>query len=136
LLAFLGEARLDWAGFFAFSREDGTPAATMDGVVDERLVRERLGECAEIQDPITNAARRALVGESVEVLVDGVDDDGVLVGRTHREAPEIDGVVRLVGDPLGPEMFARAGAIVPATVCGVVGPDLEAKPDLDERLGS
>jgi ribosomal protein S12 methylthiotransferase len=136
LLAFLGEARLDWAGFFAFSREDGTPAATMDGVVEERLVRERLGECAEIQDPITNAARRALVGESVEVLVDGVDEEGVLVGRTHREAPEIDGVVRLVGDPLGPEMFARAGAIVPATVCGVIGPDLEAKPDLDERLGS
>ena len=131
LLAFLGEARLDWAGFFAFSREDGTPAAKMDGVVDDQLVRERLGECSEVQDPVTNAARHALVGESVEVLVDGVDDDGVLVGRTHREAPEIDGVVRLAGDPLG--LFARPGAIVPATVCGVIGPDLEAKPDLDAR---
>ena len=128
LLAFLAEARLDWAGFFAFSREDGTPAATMDGVVDDQLVRERLGECAEIQDPITNAARRALVGQTVEVLVDGIDEDGGLVGRTHREAPEIDGVVRLAGDPLGGDVFARPGAIVAATVSGVMGPDLEAKP--------
>jgi ribosomal protein S12 methylthiotransferase len=131
LLAFLADARLDWAGFFAFSQEDGTPAATMDGVVAEQLVRERLGECAEVQDPITNGARQALVGERIEVLVDGVDDDGVLVGRTHREAPEIDGVVRLAGDPLDPEMFARPGAIVAATVSGVIGPDLEAKPDVD-----
>ena len=61
-------------------------------------MRERLRECAEVQDPITTASRLALVGETVEVLVDGVDDDGVLVGRTYREAPEIDGVVRLVGD--------------------------------------
>ncbi|MEA2673295.1 MAG: ribosomal protein methylthiotransferase, partial [Chloroflexota bacterium] len=74
LLAFLDDASLDWAGFFAFSNEDGTPAATMDGVVDEQLVRERLGECADVQEPITNAARHALVGERVEVLVDGVDD--------------------------------------------------------------
>jgi hypothetical protein len=45
-----------------------------------------------------------------------------LIGRTYREAPEIDGVVRLVGD-----VFARPGALVSATVCGVEGPDLEAK---------
>ena len=95
----------------------------------EQLVRERLGECAEVQDPITTASRHALVGQTIEVLVDGVDEDGALVGRTYREAPEIDGVVRLVGDPLGPALFARPGAIVTATVRGIVGPDLEAKPD-------
>jgi len=124
LLEFLADVRLDWAGFFAFSSEDGTPAATMDGAVDEDLARERLGECAEVQDPITTASRLALVGEPVEVLVDGTDDDGVLVGRTYREAPEIDGVVRLL-DTDG-QLFARPGAIVHATVCGIAGPDLEA----------
>jgi len=124
LLEFLAEARLDWAGFFAFSSEDGTPAATMDGAVTEDLARERLGECAEVQDPITVASRLALVGESVEVLVDGADDDGVLIGRTYREAPEIDGVVRLVEGET--PLFARPGAIVTATVCGVAGPDLDA----------
>jgi ribosomal protein S12 methylthiotransferase len=127
LLGFLAEARLDWAGFFAFSREDGTPAATMDGAGPDALVRERLRECAAVQEPLTTASRMALVGATVEVLVDGVDDDGALVGRTHREAPEIDGVVRLTSDGTRPS-FARPGAIVAATVRGVAGPDLEAEP--------
>jgi ribosomal protein S12 methylthiotransferase len=127
LLGFLADARLDWAGFFAFSREDGTPAATMEGAVHDALIRERLRECDAVQDPITAASRMALVGETIDVLVDGTDDDGALVGRTHREAPEIDGVVRLAV-PAGDEPFARPGAIVPAVVEGVAGPDLEAMP--------
>jgi ribosomal protein S12 methylthiotransferase len=124
LLQFLDDVQLDWAGFFAFSREDGTPAATMDGTVPEGLVQERLRECAEVQEPITNAARAALVGKDVDVLVDGYDDD-MLVGRTHREAPEIDGVVRLVGPDSN--MFARPGAIVRTRISGAEGPDLDAK---------
>ena len=84
-----------------------------------------------MQEPITAGARAGLVGETVEVLVDSVGEGGdvgrgdatsELIGRTYREAPEIDGVVRLVGD-----VFARPGALVSATVCGVEGPDLEAK---------
>ena len=126
LLEFLAAARLDWAGFFSFSPEDGTAAVTMDGTVPKALMRERLRECAEVQDPITTAARLALVGQTVEVLVDGTDDDGVLLGRTYREAPEIDGVVRLVGND--DALYARPGAIVTATVTGIAGPDLEAKP--------
>ena len=125
LLHFLCEVQLDWAGFFAFSREDGTPAASMDGTVDDVLVAERLRECAEVQEPITNAARDALVGRDVDVLIDGTDEDGTLVGRTHREAPEIDGVVRLVGP--GNDVFARPGAIVRARISGAEGPDLDAK---------
>jgi ribosomal protein S12 methylthiotransferase len=124
LLAFLDDARLDWAGFFSFSREDGTAAAGMSGEIAESLVHERLRECSEVQEPITAASRTALVGREIDVLVDGVDDDDVIVGRTHREAPEIDGVVRLIGTG---DMFARRGAIVRATVCGVEGPDLDAK---------
>ena len=123
LLGFLDDARLDWAGFFSFSREDGTAAATMSGGVDESLVHERLRECSEVQEPITAAARASLVGCEIDVLVDGTDD-GVVVGRTHREAPEIDGIVRRGGDG---EMFARPGAIVRATVYGVEGPDLDAR---------
>jgi tRNA A37 methylthiotransferase MiaB len=132
LLAFLAGVQLDWAGFFAFSSEDGTPAATMDGGVPEPLVRERLAECADVQDPITTAARVALVGRTVDVLVDGTDEDGALVGRTHREAPEIDGVVRLARGGPG-AVFARAGAIVAAEVRGVEGPDLDAVPVSEAR---
>jgi len=124
LLGFLDNVRLDWAGFFAFSREDGTPAAGLSDGVADSLVHERLRECSEVQEPITAAARVALVGREIEVLVDGIDDDDVMVGRTHREAPEIDGVVRLVGTG---DVCARPGAVVRATVCGVEGPDLDAK---------
>jgi ribosomal protein S12 methylthiotransferase len=123
LLAFLGTAQLDWAGFFPFSPEDGTPAAAMEGHVPADLMRERLNECSEIQDPITQGARDALVGAEVDVLVDGADEDtGEPVGRTHREAPEIDGVVRIDG------AFARSGARVRARVTSAVGPDLVAEP--------
>jgi ribosomal protein S12 methylthiotransferase len=123
LLAFLRDVELDWAGFFPFSREDGTAAADLTDVVDERTAAERLRECSEIQDPITAASRDAMVGAEVEVLVDGLDDDtGDAIGRTHREAPEIDGTVRLSG------AFARAGAIVRARVAEASGPDLVAEP--------
>jgi ribosomal protein S12 methylthiotransferase len=123
LLAFLGSVEMDWAGFFPFSREDGTPAADMDGAVPDELVRERLRECAELQDPITQASRDALVGTDLEVLVDGVDDEtGEPVGRSHREAPEIDGVIRIR------DAFARPGARVRARVTSACGPDLFAEP--------
>jgi ribosomal protein S12 methylthiotransferase len=122
LLAFLEAASLDWAGFFPFSPEDGTPAATLDDAVDPELMLEWLRECEAVQEPITRAARDALVGREVQVLVDAIDDDdGTLIGRTHREAPEIDGIVRLHAD------WARPGATVRAHVTEAIGPDLVAK---------
>jgi ribosomal protein S12 methylthiotransferase len=126
LLAFLREVQLDWAGFFPFSAEDGTPAATLDGQIPPDLAAERLRECSELQDPITQAARDALVGELIEVMIDGTEESepgaGSLVGRTHREAPEIDGVVRISG-----AAFARPGATVAALVTAAEGPDLIAE---------
>jgi tRNA A37 methylthiotransferase MiaB len=123
LLDFLRDAALDWAGFFPFSPEDGTAASALDGVVDPVSAAERLRECGDVQEPITQAARDALVGTTVEVLVDRADARG-LVGRTHREAPEIDGVVRIAGAE------GRPGAIVSAEVTGAIGPDLDATPVL------
>ena len=120
LLGFLEAAELDWAGFFAFSPEDGTPASSLPNAVDSDVVGEWLRECEAVQDPITRVARDALVGCAVDVLVDGCDDDGAF-GRTHREAPEIDGIVRLDA------AWARPGALVRAHVTEAVGPDLVAK---------
>jgi ribosomal protein S12 methylthiotransferase len=121
LLAFLEAASLDWAGFFPFSSEDGTPAASLPDAVDGDLALEWMRECEAVQEPITRAARDALVGREIDVLVDSVDDDGFLVGRTHREAPEIDGIVRVHAD------WARPGATVRAYVTEAIGPDLVAK---------
>ena len=115
LLAFLEQAQLDWAGFFAFSSEEGTYAAGLDGAVDPALVQERLLELGELQDRITAGRRAQLIGERVEVLV---DEPGL--GRSHREAPEIDGVVTVPAD-LAP------GRIFEVTVTGSAGPDLDAR---------
>ena len=92
LLAFLAEARLDWAGFFLFSEETGTHAARAPDAdrVSPELAMERLRECAEMQDAITSQRRAELVGTKIEVLVDCPGQ-----GRSHREAPEIDGVVHV-----------------------------------------
>ncbi|CAN5668441.1 30S ribosomal protein S12 methylthiotransferase RimO [soil metagenome] len=114
LIRFVEEARLDWCGLFAYSAEDGTYAAGLDGVVPGPLVDERLAELRELADTVTATRRDELVGRRVRVLVDSPG-----VGRTHREAPEIDGVVA-VPDELVPGTFADL------TVTAAVGPDLEA----------
>ena len=114
LLDFVEEAQLDWCGFFAYSEEVGTYAADLDGKVDPGLMRERLGELQEMQDTITATRRDLLVGREVEVLV---DEPGI--GRTHREAPEIDGVVSVAHD-------LPVGTFQTVTVTASVGPDLEA----------
>ncbi len=114
LLSFIDEAQLDWCGFFAYSREEGTYAAELDGQVPVPLVAERLSELSERQDAITVARRSALIGRRVEVLVDTAG-----VGRTYREAPEIDGVV-YVPEDLPP------GTIADLLVSASEGPDLTA----------
>jgi ribosomal protein S12 methylthiotransferase len=116
LLDFVERARLDWAGFFAYSREEGTYAAGLDGVVPDGLVADRLAELRELQDGITAAARDGLIGSVVEVLVDGPG-----VARSHREAPEIDGVITVPDD-------LPVGALVKVQITGAAGPDLDATP--------
>ena len=106
LLAFIDAAQLDWAGFFAFSREEGTAAADLDGAVAPEVMRERLAELHDAQEPITGAARAALIGATVDVLVDRVDG-AEITGRTYREAPEIDGLVHLDVEPRAGRRGAR-----------------------------
>ena len=114
LLRFVAEAELDWCGFFAYSAEEGTYAVGLDAPVPRGLAEERLAELRELQDDTTARKRDELVGSVVQVLVDAPG-----VGRSHREAPEIDGVVA-VPDHLEPGTFHRL------TVTGAAGPDLEA----------
>jgi ribosomal protein S12 methylthiotransferase len=122
LLEFLAEAQLDWAGFFTFSKEDGTHAAGLDRQVPPELALERLRECTELQDAITADSRDALVGRVRRVLVDAPG-----VGRTVHEAPEIDGIVHLPLD-------LRVGDLVDVTITSAEGPDLRAVPVADLAL--
>ena len=116
LLAFVAEAQVDWCGFFAYSREQGTYAADLDGAVPAELMAERLAELRELQDRITASRRDALVGDVVEVLVDAPG-----VARSHREAPEIDGIITVPHD-------LAVGEIVAVRLTGAQGPDLTGEP--------
>jgi ribosomal protein S12 methylthiotransferase len=116
LLEFLAEAQLDWAGFFTFSEEDGTYAQQLPGKVSGELALERLRECSETQDAITAAKRADLVEGRISVLV---DERGR--SRSHREAPEIDGIVHVPVD-------LPVGRIEEVSVSGAAGPDLWAEP--------
>ena len=116
LLDFVREAQLDWCGFFSFSPEDGTHALTLPDHVEESLMHERLSELRELQDNITAERRDALLGETIQVLV---DEPGI--ARSFREAPEIDGVVQ-VPDTL------EVGQFHTVVVEQVFGPDLIAVP--------
>lgn len=116
LLAFVAEARLDWCGFFAYSEEAGTHAAGQDGKVPPALLRERLAELSELQDGITAAKRDELLGTRVRVLVDAPG-----IARSHREAPEIDGVIEV-------PPALDVGTFHDVTITAAVGPDLVASP--------
>jgi ribosomal protein S12 methylthiotransferase len=115
LLSFLAEARLDWAGFFTFSEEPGTFAEGLADPVAADLALERLRECSELQDAITAEHRAELVGQRLEVLVDEAG-----VARSHREAPDIDGVVHV-------EASLGVGEFHKVVVTGAAGPDLWAE---------
>ncbi len=114
LLAFIEHAQLDWCGFFGFSPEDGTYALDLPDHVEKSLMNERLCELREMQDAITARRRDDLIGETLKVLVDSTG-----VGRSHREAPEIDGVIH-VSETLAVGSFASV------EIADALGPDLVA----------
>ena len=116
LLVFLHDAQLDWAGFFAFSNEQGTYAAALAGHVPSWLVAERARECSEVQDSVTGERRRQLVGARCRALVDAPGQ-----ARSHREAPEIDGTISV------PRSLA-VGTWADLEITDAVGPDLVARP--------
>ena len=115
LLHFVGEARLDWCGFFEYSPEEGTYAIDLPDQVPAGLMRERITELRELQDTITASKRDELIDVTVEVLV---DEPGV--ARSHREAPQIDGVIHVPRD-------LAVGSFATVLIVDALGPDLVAQ---------
>lgn len=122
LLAFLEEIELDWAGFFTFSEEPGTPAEGLEPAVPRELALERLRECSEIQDAVTARRRQSLVGSKLSVLVDSRG-----VARSYREAPEIDGVIHV-------PTHLTTGSIAEVVATDAAGPDLWATSDAESLV--
>jgi ribosomal protein S12 methylthiotransferase len=92
LLDFVAEMAFDRVGVFTYFHEQGTPAAHLADNVPPDVKEERRSRLMELQQPISLARNQALVGEALDVLIEG-QGDGVSVGRSYRDAPEIDGLV-------------------------------------------
>ncbi|MFG2575583.1 30S ribosomal protein S12 methylthiotransferase RimO [Streptomyces sp. NPDC048481] len=119
---FLDGARLDAIGVFGYSDEDGTEAATYDGKLDPDVVAERLARVSRLAEELVSQRAEERVGETVHVLVESVDDEGVH-GRGAHQAPETDGQVLLT-----PGEGLAVGRMVEAKVVGTEGVDLVAEP--------
>jgi len=120
LLAFVKEGRFTHAGVFTYSAETGTLSAKMEDGVPQAIKEERRALLMEAQRVVSAARCAAQVGQTVEVMIDGLGEEG-LIGRTRREAPEVDGVILL------PEFDAVPGDRFDVTVTGSLDYDLIAE---------
>jgi len=125
LLDFVAEMAFDRVGVFAYSHEDGTPAASLEDDVPSGLKNERCERLMEVQQPISLAKNQALVGQTLDVLIEG-EGDGLSVGRSYRDAPEIDGLILIQGDA---EQHTNppTGEIIPARITAALEYDLVAE---------
>ena len=133
LLDFVRDLQFDRVGAFKYSQEPGTPSAALPGQVPEAIKQERYDALMSLQQGISLAKNQALVGREIDVLVEGhgarEDDTGeadgamLSLGRSWRDAPEIDGYVIVEGE-LPP------GEIVPVRVTGATAYDLFASVEL------
>jgi tRNA A37 methylthiotransferase MiaB len=122
LCDFLVAARLDVAGVFGYSDEDGTEAATMEGKLDDDEIRARVEQVTDLVEELTSQRAEERLGEDVVVLVESVTD-GLAEGRADHQGPEVDGTTRLTGDA-----GHAVGDLVRAVVVGSEGADLVATP--------
>jgi ribosomal protein S12 methylthiotransferase len=97
LLAFLEEAKIDRVGVFRYSQEPGTPAATLPGQVRSQVIERRWHEVMQMQQGVSRERNQRWQGRTIQMLVEGqgADEAGapLIVGRSFRDAPEVDGQV-------------------------------------------
>jgi ribosomal protein S12 methylthiotransferase len=116
LLDFVAELRFDRVGAFTFSFEPGTASAVLGDPVPEEVKQERRERLMALQQHISLEKNQALVGRTLQVLVEGTGD-GLSLGRSYRDAPEIDGMVIIEGE-------VPPGELVPVRISGALAYDL------------
>ncbi len=94
LMDFVDEMEFDRLGVFTYSPEEGTPAAEMQDQVDEEVKKERQAELMELQQEVAFDKAEEMKGREVLVMIEGkVADENAYVGRTYRDAPNVDGLI-------------------------------------------
>ena len=120
LVDFVEEIRFDRVGTFQFSFEEGTTSAPLGDPVPASVKQERFEHLMELQQGISMQINQSYVGKTLDVLVEGFDN-GISVGRSYRDAPEIDGLVFVEGK-------LELGQIVPVRITGAMAYDLTGVP--------
>lgn len=124
LLDFVEEIRFDRVGVFTYSHEPGTPAAALADDVPEPVKAARLDTLMTAQQPISLAKNKALVGRQMTILLEGAGE-GLTIGRSYRDAPEIDGWVLIEEDNLPLQRFVQV-EVTEAMVYDIKGRVIEA----------
>jgi ribosomal protein S12 methylthiotransferase len=129
LMGFVGEARFERLGVFTYSYEPDTPSARMTDHLSSEEKESRRAALLERQQGIAFEFQRSLVGKNLDVLIDSPDAERprLFLGRTYADAPEIDGVVRVIGRGI------RPGDLVRCEIVEADGYDLTARPVQGER---
>lgn len=121
LLNFVEEMRFDRVGTFQFSFEPGTTSESLGDPIPAEVKQERFERLMELQQNISLQINQSYVGKTLDVLVEG-RDKGIAIGRSYRDAPEIDGMVFIEGE-------APIGEIVPVRITGAMAYDLTGIPE-------
>ena len=125
LLDFIDEMQFDRLGAFAYSQEEDTPAASFAGQLDQKVKEARLARVMEKQQKINFAMNESLVGSDLEAIIEGkVADEPAYVGRTYRDAPDVDGYIFVSGEN---DVF-HTGDLVMTHVSGAYEYDLIGEP--------
>jgi ribosomal protein S12 methylthiotransferase len=120
LYDFVKEIRFDRVGAFQFSFEPGTASEPLGDPVPAEVKAERYARLMELQQGISLQVNQSYVGKTLDVLIEG-RDKGIAIGRSYRDAPEIDGLVFVEGN-------AKIGEIVPVKITGAMAYDLTGTP--------
>jgi ribosomal protein S12 methylthiotransferase len=120
LIDFVKEIRFDRVGTFQFSFEPGTTSEPLGDPVPSEIKQERYERLMELQQSISLQVNQSYVGKTLDVLIEGYND-GISIGRSYRDAPEIDGMVLV-------ESKEKVGEIVPVKITGAMAYDLTAMP--------
>jgi ribosomal protein S12 methylthiotransferase len=123
LVDFVKEGHFDYLGAFAYSKEEGTPAAKRADQISDKVKEDRKTELTNAYYDVAHAKAQKRIGQTETILLEESEGDTVL-GRTRREAPEIDAIVRL------PQSAARQGKFVSARLMSYESYEFSAQPVL------
>jgi ribosomal protein S12 methylthiotransferase len=127
LLDFLEEMRFDKVGVFKYSFETGTAAEPLGDPVPAEVKEERFKQLMEKQQIISLERNKTFVGQKLDVLLEGFGQ-GVSIGRSYRDAPEIDGLVLVKGE-------IPSGQIIPVRIDEAMAYDLKGEPVKKKKSG-